>query len=579
MSASRFASDRVIFPALVLSFAIATSTTANAQQPAPKPADAAAINQAIQNGVLYLQSVQDPRTGGWGAGTGPGSDKGWAIGYTALAGIALVECGVPNTDRGLKTAADSIRLYVDRGDLDSTYEVALAILFLERMGNKSDRKRIQSLAGRLIAGQTPTGGWGYKVPKISAADQEMLMTLLRKMSPPQQQPAPSIRERPPSLGVCIKTSDDILVKPPSAFDAEKARTSVVASLPAHMKRWSVFQGPNVTVLGDPKDKASEPFNATTDNSNTHFATLAMWAARKHDVPVERSLTLLAQRFRTSQGPDGTWGYFYARNGVGSGGSPALTCVALLGLAIGHVVDPDIAVRPEQDPRVVNAFVWLSGKVGTPVGTTVGRPTPKEAGGLYFMWSMERIAVLYDVGKLDKKDWYQWGAEILLGNQQVDGKWENGGDIEALKHPVISTSMALLFLRRANLTPDLSRRLTVDNSALTQKVSDTVSPQPAPPTVKPPEIVAPQLAPMPHEVAEVKPPPPHVPQPVVTAPTEPAAPVPEKKSSLIWIVLIVVLVAILGVCLFFYMRMKRKAEEEEEEKPRKKKRKVKAKVED
>ena len=30
------------------------------------------------------------------------------------------------------------------------------------------------------------------------------------------------------------------------------------------------------------------------------------------------------------------------------------------------------------------------------GTTVGRPSPKAAGGLYYMWAMERIAVLYDV---------------------------------------------------------------------------------------------------------------------------------------------------------------------------------------
>jgi hypothetical protein len=546
-----------------------------AAQPGARPADQAAIDQAIQNGVLYLRSVQNPQTGVWGTGTGPNGDKGWGVGYTALAGIALVECGVPTSDPGLQKAADGVRYYLN--DLDSTYEVALAILFLDRMGEKKDRRKIQILAARLIAGQTPSGGWGYKVPKITTEQHEALLQALRKMSPPPPQPIPSARERPGSLGLCIKASDELMFKPPQAFDPEKARTSAISALPANMKRWSVFQGQDQVVIADPKDKNSEPFGATTDNSNTHFATLAMWAARKHDIPVERSLTLLAQRFRNSQGADGTWGYAYARNG--GGGSPAFTCVALLGLAIGHVVDPDVAVKPEQDPRVVKAFAWLSGRVGAPVGSTVGRPTPTDAGGLYFMWSMERVAVLYDVGKLDKKDWYQWGAEILLCHQQQDGRWEKGG--QHVEHAVLSTSMALLFLRRANLTPDLSRRLTVDTSALTQKVSDTVTPKPTPippaPTKAPdPVVTAPAPTP---EVVEPKQPTP-TPQPPQVRPTMPEPPVastpaPEKSSSWLWIVLIVVLVLVLGGCAFFYMRMKNG--EDEEEKPRKKKRKVKVKA--
>ncbi len=586
MSAPRLASGRVVLLALVLALVLSTPTGGQApgqqpgQQPVAKPADQAAINQAIESGVRYLRSVQTP-SGSWGTGTGPGSDKGWAVGYTALAGIALIECGVPATDPGVKLAAEGVRHYADLGDLDSTYEVALAILLLDRMGGgKSDRVRIQRLAGRLIAGQTLTGGWGYKVPKISPNEQESLMNALRKMSAPPPPPEPSVRERPSSLGLCIKASEDVVVKPPLAFDPEKARTSALASLTPAMKQWSVFQNPNQVVLGDPKDKPSEPFRATTDNSNTHFAMLAIWAARKHDMPVERSLLLLAQRFRSSQGKDGTWGYYYAKNG--GGGSPAMSCVALLGLAIGHVVDPDVAVRPEQDPRVVNAFAWLSGRVGAPVGTIFNRPSPKEAGGYYYFWAMERIAVLYDVGKLDKKDWYLWGAEILLGHQKPDGSWDDGGDL--LKHPALCTSMALLFLKRANLTPDLSRRLTVDTSALTQKVSDTVSPQsppmsPSPPP--PPVTIAMEVAPMPHEASVSRPtptPPVNSPMPTATAPTSEATPAaPAKKSSWLWIVLIAVLLAVLAACVFFFMRMKKANPEEEQ--PRKKKRKVKAKVED
>ena len=293
------------------------------------------------------------------------------------------------------------------------------------------------------------------------------------MSPPPPPPVPSPRDRPLSLGLCIKASDDVISRAVPVFDTDKARTAAVAALPPGLKRLPVFLSPGELVMADPVEKRDEIVGATTDNSNTHFAMLAIWAARKHEVTVERSLTLLAQRFRTSQGADGTWGYDYRKDG--GGGSQPLTCVALLGLAIGHVVDPDVAIKPEQDPRVVKAFEWLSKQIGQPAGTTVGRPTPKEVGGLYFLWAMERIAVLYDVRSLDKKDWYLWGAEILVCHQKPQGNWQDAG--EHVEHPALSTAMALLFLKRANLTPDLSRRLVVDQSALTQTVAETATPKP------------------------------------------------------------------------------------------------------
>jgi hypothetical protein len=370
-------------------------------------------------------------------------------------------------------------------------------------------------------------------------------------------------------------SDDIIPREQPEFDAEKGRAAAINSLPQNMRRLPAFVNLKELDLTEPKDKRNDPIIGTTDNSNTHFAMLAIWAARKHGIPVEPSLVLLVNRYRTSQGSDGTWGYDYARNG--GGGSPALTCVALLGLAIGHVVDPDLEVKPEQDPRIVNAFSWLSKRIGTPAGTTVGRPDPKSAGGVYYFWAMERIAVLYDVRNLDKKDWYQWGAEILLGHQNTDGSWENAG--QHVDHPALSTSLALLFLKRANLTPDLSRRLVVDPSALTQKVSDKVSPKPPPVTA--PKVDTPAPAPMPKDVAPSEPEPEPQPQPTYTAAPQQQPPAnrevaadEETSPKWPWILLLVVLVAIFAVCVFLIVRKMRNAEEAEEEKPKKKKKKIK-----
>jgi len=335
-----------------------------------------------------------------------------------------------------------------------------------------------------------------------------------------------------------------------------------------MKALPVFLLPSQITMGDPDRKVVDC------NSNTHFATLAVWAARKHDVPVEQSLTLLARRFRTSQSADGAWGYSYIKGG--GGGTPSMTCVALLGLAVGHVVDPEIGGPPEKDPKVVGGFAWLSKRIGAPVGSTENRPEIKAVGGLYYMWAMERIAVIYDVTRLDKKDWYLWGAEILLCHQKADGSWEEGGYHG--QHPVLNTSLALLFLRRANLTPDLSRRFTIDTSALTQKVADTVAPKvitPDPPMPDPiPETIA--IAPMPRDSRPKPTPTPPAPSPQVAA-ASPSAPTPPKEegSGLLWIILGVILLLVLGLVLFFLM--KKKAEPEEKPK-KKKKKKVKAKVE-
>jgi hypothetical protein len=543
---------------------LAGATPALAQV-APQAADQATINSAVARGVQFLRNSQNP-SGGWGKGSKAGSDGGWAVGYAALAGITLIECGVPPADPSIQAAARGVRSYVY--ELDTTYEVALAILFLDRLGEKNDRKLIQLLAGRLIAGQSSTGGWGYKLPNKSKQDVDLLVAALRKLSPAQPYTGPGLRERPRSLGVCIKECDDLPPRPPAPpFDFNKARQAALRDLPVALKRLSVFVDVAQLILEDPKDKGWDASFPTTDNSNTHFATLALWAARKYDVPTDRSFAMLANRYRTSQNADGTWSYAYVKNGE-NGGPGAMTCVALLGLAIGHVLNADPAVRPEKDPRVINAFTALSKLVDEPAGRIDNRPPPESKGGLYFFWGMERIAVLYDLRQLDKKDWYLWGAEILLCHQSPDGSWQKGGYHG--EHPVLNTCFALLFLRRANLTPDLSRKLTVDTSALASRVN----------TVTPPPQAAPEPTPPPEPTVAAEPPPPPKPRPVkpkveaaafVPEATEPEPP-PAPKSNLPWILGLIVL-GLSGVGCIVFALIKRSSPEDEEgeDEPRAKKR--------
>ena len=76
--------------------------------------------------------------------------------------------------------------------------------------------------------------------------------------------------------------------------------------------------------------------------------------------------------------------------------------------------------------------------------------------LYFLWSVERVAMLYDLRTIGGKDWYGWGAQILVHNQQPNGAWPT-----AFYHgnnPPLNTCFALLFLKRSNLVQDLTNNL-------------------------------------------------------------------------------------------------------------------------
>ncbi len=124
------------------------------------------VNQAIGKGVKYLLKTQ-LKDGSWGGKNHPG-------GYTALPGLALLECGVDRDHPAVQKAAAYLRkkcaeierisqLVTDlecgplRNDPNTkkeadnlrkagakllpTYDLSLAILFLDKLGDPQDRKR------------------------------------------------------------------------------------------------------------------------------------------------------------------------------------------------------------------------------------------------------------------------------------------------------------------------------------------------------------------------------------------------------------------------------------------------------
>jgi hypothetical protein len=543
---------------------LGTSPSVRSAPPPLPAAEEAKVHDAMAWGVRYLLQNQGP------FGTWAQERDNYKVAYAALPGLTLLECGVPPSHPAVRAAAAYVRgSYLST---EGTYEAALAILFLDHLYQYNrdlsdhleealtDRRIIQVLAIRLIAGQTKTGGWTYTCKQMSTADHLKLLSLVKDPKLPRYR----IPERFRGLPV-FQDPDKLMLKPKPP--KKKPRTP---------------PGQDPAVAKPPTD---------SDNSNTHFALLGLWVAQRYGVGVERSFRLLGKRFRTGQNSNGSWGYTWAYGGKVDENA-AMTCAGLLGLVMQYgfkgpaetqgvlsgprgvaqlvgfldfrsplarvaaayqaqrSLDADAARRKqEQDGAIGFALSSLGAHIGDPAGRTTGLPMPN----LYFLWAVERVAVIYGLTTIAGKDWYRWGAEALVANQQPDGYWEKSGYPGST--PVLDTCFALFFLKRANLAADLTAQLRNDPNALAKLKRDQAAPPaPAPPAptpaspppvvkTAPPVVTLPPLpAPVPEEsaaktVAEPTP----APAPVAKAPAaEPAG-----RKLWLWIALLAVALLFIG----------------------------------
>jgi hypothetical protein len=423
------------------------------------------VNKAIDKGVQYLKKTQNA-AGGWGP----------RVGLVALPGLTLLECGVPAEDSHVQKAAQHIRRAIPR--LDQTYDLALSILFLDRLGDPGDKKLIQTCALRLVAGQTPAGGWHYVCPNLTSEEERDLLTVLQQTRPTSRldlfvqgpngsAPPGFISQRPgapdgksiqddsveskllPEGGI-LPLPGDPAGKGPRDPDAAK---KALSRLPANLRKLAALQPPKQAHKLPPRD--------ASDNSNTQFAILGLWAASRQGLPLERSLALVAQRFRKSEARKGGWGYQYSVPTPDGQITSSMTGAGLLGLAVGHGLTADGAARPGageriEDPAVEKGFNFLSQAIGKPFGGKMPRNKKRTQINMYFMWTTERVGVLFNRRQIGGKDWYAWGVELLLEAQKGDGSWMAGGYPGSA--PVTDTCFALLFLKRANLAKDLTKKL-------------------------------------------------------------------------------------------------------------------------
>jgi hypothetical protein len=395
---------------------------------ADKIASPRKIQRAVKRGVAFLQSLQKD-DGTW-AYLPRGNEN---VGSTALAALTVLECGVPAKDKGVQKAADLLRARTI--SLTDTYSLALAILFLDRLGDPGDVALIESMTVRLLAGQSKLGTWTYTCPAVSEAEVNRLTDHVKQRAE-------------------LVAKGKLPKKRPGRRTERDLPREIVAQVVQINRQQAGREG------------------TEDDLSNTQFATLALWVSRRHGLPVDAALERLANRCRTLQLANGAWAY---KRPPGMGalmsrnprhmGTGAMTCAGLLGLAVGQGAvqerrqarDPK-AKKPlklSKDRSLRDGLNALAACIGEPAADPKAVAVLGDWAGrsYYYLWSLERVAMIYGLRKIGKKDWYTWGSQILLTNQSSDGGW-NG----AFRAGGVDTCFALLFLRRSNLAADLTSTL-------------------------------------------------------------------------------------------------------------------------
>ncbi len=222
-----------------------------------------------------------------------------------------------------------------------------------------------------------------------------------------------------------------------------------------------YHCPHATSLGGlpPRPQVSPPRNgvprrpvaAWSDHSNTQFAVLGLWVGQRHGRNTRGPLARVDSHFRSIQNSDGGWAY----RPQAQASTLANTCSGLLALAAGHGINaqtgrearPLVGPQAEKDRAVVAALECLDKFL--PLGRLPGAGPRCD---LYTLWSVERVATLYDLKEIGGREWYPIFAHALLGAQQADGSWRTS-------YPApVDTCFALLILRRSNLLPDLTATL-------------------------------------------------------------------------------------------------------------------------
>jgi hypothetical protein len=234
-----------------------------------------------------------------------------------------------------------------------------------------------------------------------------------------------------------------------------------------MAQWMARQQQETGGWGYPQNRE--------DFSNTQYALLGLRAARDCGVPIPPMVWLRTlERALARQEPDGAkvlrtvpnpggqaykidygdrargWSYTDGSNVMT--GSMTTAGIAILAICHDALTQPqrfsayDKPLENRTTQSIQDGFTWLDANFT--VQANPGQNAPPWH--FYYLYGLERAAVLAGRDLVGEHDWYIEGARYLVGRQRGDGSWHTGflGGTDYEPNDALDTAWAVLFLARA-----------------------------------------------------------------------------------------------------------------------------------
>jgi hypothetical protein len=410
------------------------------------------IDRAIARGVKYLrEQIEQGSKDYYFNDAGAGSQ----VGVVALAGLTLLECGESPNSSAVRKARETVELAAaQEPKLKFTYSIAVAILFLDRWlegkpaaEGQQQRELLRHFATQLIASQQDNGGWTYYCNPLTEQQHGKLLADLNAARP---------------VATAGEGRDDNSINQfctLALWAARKHGVKTDASLKMIEERYRRNQNDNGSWGYRERDNGLLK-DATTCAGLIGLAVGQGLEAEKaqakdkgkavrrdvtrDDLAIKKGLEYIT---RSDKGKGGL-----APQAIGR--SPKSVSEAERANRHKHTEDMMKLYRkwqeagPDERPAI-QAQIKSLDDARLMKGTYIGADA---WGDLYFLWSVERAAVIFGLRTINGKDWYEWGADVLLKNQKEDGSWRD-------RFPgICDTCFALLFLKRANVAKDLTDKL-------------------------------------------------------------------------------------------------------------------------
>ena len=198
-----------------------------------------------------------------------------------------------------------------------------------------------------------------------------------------------------------------------------------------------------------------------DHSSSQFGVLGMWAAEqlRPESVAPAFWSQVEQRWVHDQQGDGGW---YYRDGPGGGiHDPTQASMTAAGVATLFITQdythPELMGRCNgnvDNPAIAKGLAYMAGHL-TDWTPQVIFGDPSQLYSAYTLYGVERIGVASGLKYIGTTDWYQYGADWCLKNQNADGEWTGPNDVD-------NTSFCVLFLARGR-APILINKVQYDDA--------------------------------------------------------------------------------------------------------------------